>query len=200
MGRGARTARGAAGSLAATLFAAASHGIAGGTITWVAVAVTAILALPLCTALAGRIGSLWRLAVAVGAAQFLYHWIFAGVGVAEAVGDATGAPAPLHAAHTTALAGFAPELAAAGSADAAMWVGHAVAAVLTIALLHRGERACLALARLVRRTLRRPLPRIVAVSRRPALRPLILRTPLRVRSQARSAISHRGPPLPAFSA
>lgn len=197
MSRGTRTARGTAGALAATLLAAASHGIAGGAITWPAVAVTAILALPLCTALAGRVASLWRLTAAVGTAQFLYHWIFAGIDV---VGSApAGAPAPPHAAHLATLQGFAPELATAGSADAAMWLGHALAAVLTIALLHRGERACLALAGLIRRALPWRRPRFVAVSRRPVLRPLVLRAPLRARTAARSAISHRGPPTVSFS-
>lgn len=199
MSRSTRTARGAAGSLAATLLAAASHGIAGGTITWPAVAVTAILALPLCTALAGRVASLWRLATAVGIAQFLYHWIFAGVDLVSA--DPQRPPAPAHAAHLAALQGFAPDLASAGSADTAMWIGHAVAAVLTVALLHRGERACLALAHLVRRALPWARPRPVPVSsRRPAIRPLVFRAPLRARFLTRSAISHRGPPAASFSA
>lgn len=198
MSRGARTARGAAGALAATLLAAASHGIAGGAITWPAVAVTAILALPLCTALAGRIASLWRLAAAVGIAQFLYHWIFAGI---DLVGTArTGPAVSPHAAHLAALQNFAPEVATPASADAAMWLGHAIAAVLTVALLHRGEHAWLALGRLVRRVLPRPRPRLVAVSWRPAIRPLIFRAPLRTRTSAHSAISHRGPPALSFSA
>src|SRR5690606_28685168 len=99
--RAARTARGALGAGAATLLAAVSHALAGGTITPLAVGATALLALPLCVGLAGRIGSLWRLSLAVGASQFLYHWSFWGLGTSSAPGGAE--PVPHHASHLTAV-------------------------------------------------------------------------------------------------
>ena len=54
MSRASRTARGAFGALAATLLAAASHSLAGGSVTLFALVATSLLALPLCVALAGR--------------------------------------------------------------------------------------------------------------------------------------------------
>lgn len=197
MSRAVRTARGAFGAGAATLIAAASHALAGGAITWFAIVATALVALPLCVALAGRVGSLWRLALAIAAAQFLYHWSFAGIGAAS---GGQGGPAPLHAHHLGlgAASGLGSAVsAAAPTIDAAMWIGHALAALATIALLHRGERAFLALIHLVRRA-------ILPALRSPV--PVPARVP-RVRSEAGSprldrlcspaAITHRGPPATA---
>lgn len=191
--RGARVLRGAAGALVATLLAAASHGIAGGVITWASVVATVIFTLPLCVALAGRVGSLWRLSVAVAASQFVYHWTFAGLGLTS--GAATGAPmSSPHAAHLAAIQSFAPDLASAGAADASMWFWHAVAAALTIGLLARGERAGNALLR----TLLRALPVAVVRSPLPAPRPALQlaapRFPLRDQLFSSAAITHRGPP------
>lgn len=205
MTRAVRTARGAAGALAATLFAAVSHAAAGGVVTPLAVVATAVLALPLCVALAGRAGSLWRLGLAVGASQFLYHWSFAGLGTASAqsAAGAAGAASP-HAAHL-AFAPLVPGLAtgdaASAAAEAWMWIAHAAAAALTVALLHRGERAALGLVALVRRalpalpSLRRP----AAVLRRPAILAAAAPRTLHERLTVLSAISHRGPPAAAAS-
>lgn len=99
MSRAVRTARGTFGALAATVLAAASHSLAGGTSTLVAVVATAVFALPLCVLLAGRVGSLWRLAAAVVPAQFAFHWMFASLGVVSVQpGGAAEAVSP-HAAH-----------------------------------------------------------------------------------------------------
>ncbi|WP_053383557.1 hypothetical protein [Leucobacter celer] len=196
--RAARAWRGLGGALAATLLAAASHGLAGGAISWLAITATAILALPICTALAGRVGSLWRLAIAVSASQFMYHWLFSWVGAGGT--SRTGAePVSPHAAHLGAQ--LAPtEIGALGqtaSADTAMWAGHAIAALITIALLHRGERAFLALVRLVRRAL--PLRRASAVPVPPRVPQLLSWGPIAsVRSRLLSTvITHRGPPAAA---
>lgn len=198
LSRAARAWRGVGGALAATLLAAASHGLAGGALSWLAIAATAILALPVCTALAGRIGSLWRLALAVSASQFLYHWLFSWIGASGGGRPGAEAVSP-HAAHLGAqlapagAAGLGP----AATADTAMWAGHAVAALLTIALLHRGERAFLALVRLVRKALplRRPSA-LVVPSRLPSL---VSWAPIAsARSRLLSTvISHRGPPAAA---
>lgn len=194
MSRGERTVRGAAIAGAATLTAAASHAVAGGEVTLFSVVATSILALPLSTALAHRKLGLWRLTLAVTVAQFVYHWCFAGLGLLSP--DAPGtlrAPAPLHAAHLAQMQAFVPDLAAAGAADTAMWVGHALGALVTIALMHRGERAARALARLVGRALPFVRPAAVPV-RRPAhavLPSLKLELPKPVFF---ATISHRGPP------
>jgi len=136
MSRAVRTARGAFGALTATVLAAASHALAGGDVTAFAVVTTALFALPLCVLLAGRTGSLWRLALAVSAAQFVYHWSFSGLGIAGSASSAE--PVPLHAMH---LGAFAPALSGAGAgvapgtgfaaADLWMWGAHALAALAT---------------------------------------------------------------------
>lgn len=197
MGRAGRVARGASGALAATVVAAASHTIAGGQITWLAVVATAILALPLCTALAGRVGSLWRLTVAVAVSQFIFHWAFAGLGAAQTA-PASVAPDPVspHAAHLAALQSFAPTAISAGAADGIMWAWHACAAALTILLLHRGERAVVALVHAVRTILPAVVPgalQPVAAPRRTAAR---ARTdaPAFVSTRLASTLSLRGPP------
>ena len=195
MSRGSRVARGSGGALAATLLAALSHGLAGGTITWLSVIATALVALPLCTGLAGRIGSLWRMAVAVFGAQFLYHWSFSGLGIASSAAS-SNSPAPvndLHASHLAALQQFVPSAAA----DTTMWTFHILAAILTTTMLYRGERAFLALIRLIHRVM---LP--TSSSPAPALPlrgaigvTLSISNRLNPRLFSPAAITHRGPPL-----
>lgn len=150
MSRSVRVARGTAGALITTLLAAASHAAAGGVTTIFAVVATALLALPLCVALAGRTGSLWRLSLGVGVSQFIYHWSFAGLGITSASTSPAGIAESPHAAHLAQMQQFIPELAAAGTADALMWVSHALSALVTIAVLHRGERAMLAVGAMLR--------------------------------------------------
>lgn len=195
MSRSVRTARGSFGAIAATLFAAASHALGGGAVTVAALIATGVIALPIFVALAGRLGSLWRLATAVIAGQFLYHWSFAALGVASGAGPAAagGAVAGPHAAHL-GVPFFAPELAAAGAAGASMWASHALTAILTVGLLHRGERAALGLARLILRVVPVAPLRAVPVAAAPAIRPLLTHTPLHERLCTLSSISHRGPP------
>lgn len=192
MSRAVRTARGAVGAAIATVFAAASHALAGGTITPLALVATALVALPLCVALAGRTGSFWRLCLAVTASQFLYHWSFSELGLSAGGGAPTGGA---HAAHRALLA-FSPELTASSAADAWMWAAHAGAAALTILLMHRGERAALDLIAVVRRALvslpGQPTAAILLAPARLAV-PSVL-DPLHERLMGLSAISHRGPP------
>lgn len=199
MPRALRVARGGAGAVGATLLAALSHSVAGGDITWLAIVATMVVAWPLCTALAGRVGSLWRLSSAVIAAQFLFHWSFAGLGISASaagssiLGGGHHASHGGHAGHSMGAVDFAPSM----GADTTMWLMHALAAILTITLLHRGERAAMALAGLVRRALPFSAPQLQVVEHRPAhIR--------RVASSARelsnglfspAAITHRGPPL-----
>lgn len=194
MSRAARSLRGLFGALSATVLAAASHALGGGTVTILAVMATALVALPLCVALAGRIGSLWRLTLAVGTAQVLYHWSFAGLGLGSAT-KTSATPLPAHAEHAAALARFVPDLVIAGSADTTMWIAHAGAAALTIALLHRGERAALALGNCFLRVWGRLRPRLITIVETPAPLPLLSRRVARPPAFVHVyAISHRGPP------
>ncbi|QIM16886.1 hypothetical protein G7067_11515 [Leucobacter insecticola] len=203
LSRAHRVARGGMGAAIATLLAAASHGLAGGSITLPAIIVTGVIALPLCTALAGRIGSVWRLSLGVAFAQFLYHWSFAGISAAGS-GSAPlasgGIPVSPHAAHLLALesfaAGLTPGLAPALSADTTMWAMHGIAAIITIAILHRGERAFLSLRGMLRKAYTPVCITLGGISVRPqiaAARPRFSN----VFERLFSAVTHRGPPAAA---
>ena len=193
MSRAARTARGVIGAALSTVLAAASHSLAGGEVSAFAVFATAIIALPFCVALAGRVASLWRVGLAVGASQFLYHWAFAGLGVSSGPSDTGGFPMGSHAAHLASLERFVPDVLEAGSADTLMWVLHAVAAVVSTVLVARGERAVLALGRSIRQVLPRPV--LLAAFERPTLPgPQRIAPVLRDRIVDLSSGSLRGPP------
>lgn len=190
MSRGVRTARGTVAAIAATLIAAISHSAAGGSITPPAVIATAMLALPICVALAGRLGSLTRVSVAVILSQLPYHWTFWGLGLGD--GPAASAQQLGHAAHLAAA--FSPDAVASGAATGAMWLSHLGAAVLTIALLHHGEGAAIELLRLIRRALPRAVPAPSAIPHLATIRPRV-DTSIPVATCAHlSTISHRGPP------
>lgn len=194
MSRAARTARGAIFAFVSTVLAAASHALAGGFVTPEAMAVTAIIALPVSVALSGRIASLWRVSLVVGLSQFFYHWTFSGLGIASAASSAATEPLGVHAAHLAALERFVPTAIEAGAADSTMWLLHAVAAILSIALITCGERAVLALLRTIRRAVPRALVRVSFAL--PARVPAIHVAPRLVAQRfSRSARSLRGPPL-----
>jgi hypothetical protein len=205
MSRAVRTARGVFGALTATALAAASHAVAGGAVTPLAVVATALFALPLCVLLAGRTGSLWRLTLAVAGAQFVYHWSFSGLGIASSA--SVTAPASLHAAHlgvfSPALSGLASasdSVTMTSAADAWMWAAHALAAFLTIARMHRGERAIMRLVRVLREAVPVRVPVPVRLPARPAILVFSSVLPSRAQPVFLSAITHRGPPAtPAFA-
>lgn len=200
MSRAVRTARGAFGALAATLLAVASHGLAGGIATPLAVIATVVLALPLCVLLAGRVGSLWRLSLAVVPAQFVYHWSFAGLGASQ-LSSAQGRGSA-HSAHFVFSESVAltPELTTSGIADAWMWTAHALAAVLTIALMHRGEQAAMHLLRVLRSTLSIRLMSAVTLPQRGAILAHLTADTPRIQQPFLSTVSRRGPPAAPASA
>lgn len=197
MSRAIRTTRGVLGASISTVLAAASHALAGGDISALSVIATALFVLPFCVALAGRTGSLWRLAVAVGGSQFFYHWTFSGIGVGVAGFNPLDAfSSSSHAAHFAALQGFAPAVIDAAAADATMWILHAVGALLTVALLARGERAIMHLVRVVRRALPLSAAFDVSAMHAPLVSPAHIATStLTDQFLARSPLSRRGPPL-----
>ena len=104
--------------------------------------------------------------------------------------------------HTTALPDFSSPRAAAAleKSSVQMWVGHAVAAVVTIIVLRYGERAFWRLVELAGARLARfavvsdVLPETPGVSRHRILAALADREGLRPLDVLHSPRSHRGPP------
>lgn len=203
--RAPRVIRGAVGASVATFAALVSHTNAGGGMpNWVGIAVPWALALLVCTALAGRSPSLTRLGLGVLVSQLLFHGMFV-LGVSTAAG---GTPAGVagHAHHgAILLTGGADPMIAALCADGWMWASHAVAAVVTIAFLHRVEHLARAVSGLWAQA-RSWAERAVARTRPVAARVSARRMPS-IPGSARVAfdaprlapLRRRGPPpLPAF--
>ncbi|MFV0460801.1 MAG: hypothetical protein ACK5MT_18755 [Actinomycetales bacterium] len=142
-----RAARGIGAATCATALALFSHLLGGGQVPhWLGVVVPWMLSAPVCVALAGRRVGLLRLSASVGISQLLFHLLFVLGSQAPAVTGSTMTAAPhghLHAVGATGAANAAVLAPPGGSghADPAMWCWHAVAAVLTIAAVYRGERA-----------------------------------------------------------
>lgn len=175
----ARLARGVAGALAMTVLAALFHAAAvpGAGLPDVRVAAfAAVLAAPVCTALAGRALSLWRTAAAVAVAQGLFHVLYGIAAGGHAVAPAAGVD-PAHLHHAAAAAGplvsvsTGPVAGHVHAADPLMLAAHAAAAVLTVLVLRRGEALVLAVAE---RVLQAVLPRAASAG------PLPLPSPARV--------------------
>ncbi|MEJ3403966.1 hypothetical protein WDJ51_04415 [Rathayibacter sp. YIM 133350] len=193
-GRGARVGRGVAAAAVATLLAALSHTLGGGSVPLGPGALLAFAFSALtCIALAGRNLSLLRLGASVVLSQLAFHALFV----------VSGGTAVAHSGHHLTAAGMTSELAAVPMPASphlhngvAMSIAHLCAAVLTIAALHRGERTLRALSSLLARavgTLVR-LPQLVpiAIAR---IRPDAT-LPLRGDVAPRlSSMRHRGPPV-----
>lgn len=167
---------------------------------WLGLLVPAALSLMVCTVLAGRRVSPVRLSLAVIVSQSLFHLLF----VLGATGLApVTTPGHDHAHMTmpmpTVTAPVAEAVAASGGTT--MWLGHAVAAAVTIAALLRGERALRALTAFVCDVASWLRRRVAALAPAPAFflparrmphitvaRPSLLRLVLR-------SAPRRGPPL-----
>lgn len=197
---GVRLARGWAGASLATFFSVLSHVLAGGSPPEVAVLLLSLaLSGLVCTLLAGRVLSLWRLVAGVALSQAVFHWLFS----ADAAMAATTAVMPqgAHAVHAmTAM----PVLNSAGGDTAmhhdssVMWLCHALAAVATVAVLRHGEVTAIQL----RQALRMRIVRLL-----PAFRPLVMSPTSRIQPAnwpvlvlpslgvLLLAMRHRGPPV-----
>ncbi|MFF2273014.1 hypothetical protein ACFVTX_12110 [Agromyces sp. NPDC058136] len=208
MNRATQLARGTATASIALFLAAFSHGIAGGEAPGgVGLALAGIVALGASTALIGRRTSPVRTALAVLVSQGAFHLLF-GIGAGPGTGSFVVSGAGHHqtVAFVDAAAGAAAQSAHAGHAfaefgDAAMFAGHALAAVLTIVYLLAVERvAWAALAGATRRVVlvlsgRAAEPAVVAAG--PGLARLDAFAPPRLRSRLRfAALRYRGPPSP----
>ena len=195
-GRAARAGRGLAAASLATFVATLSHAsVAAQVPPLVNIVLALCLAAPVCVALAGRSLSWWRLGAAVVLSQGLFHALLA---LDLQSGGATVA------GHHGGVAVLLDATASAHSPDAHasdnpwMWAAHAVAAIVTVVALGRGERAIQAITRFVVAALRalRPFrglePETGDAANLAPASPLL--------PQAMTVLSpmrHRGPPLAA---
>lgn len=166
---------------------------------WVGVAVPWVLSVAICTLLAGRALSVVRLSLAVAASQFIFHTLFV-LGMFGAT-DSSSAVRGAHEHGSMPMMSMLPTstLSMAGS-DGGMWIWHGIAAIATIAVIHRGERAVRrlgALAAQLRAWVRRRIQQLVLVLVPAATARLpIVRAPREITSPGwhPSAIGLRGPP------
>lgn len=197
-----RTLRGASASGIATVIAALSH-TAGGAQAPAPLIVVAMAALltPGAILLVGARPRLPRLATTVLATQAAFHLAFLALGSPVATHPAAESHAAhlAHAAHAAAAStqlGHPTHLAtlAASQTDARMIGAHLVAALLTVALLHRGEAVVRAIASWASVVVRRaaPQPLLLARTHAPGAAPARLARALRIVAGPRSP---RGPPV-----
>ena len=189
--RATRLARGAVVGVFATVLAAMSHAVAGGgTPSALALGVGAVFGGMLATFALSARPSLARLTIAVGMTQLAFHVLFSTLGTSfatasdhvHAMAQPMAVAAPAHAHVDTPL----------------MWLSHAVAGVVTLALLRGAERAAW-------RVLTEFARLVVSPFRAAASAPFpvpLRRAPLTSGSAVRlvgrlliTAVSRRGPPL-----
>jgi len=186
--------RGLVAASVATFAAAFSHGIADGAApSPFALAVAGVLSVFVCVLLAGRRLSLGRLSASVVLSQLAYHVLFALV--PPATGTVTGAGH--HGGVLTVHVDAVSTAAHAHGGDAPMWVGHVMAALVTIAALRRGEQAFWALFVPLRLAVLALFGRLLSIPpRHPAARPRPDRRDVpAVAAIVLSAVRRRGPPL-----
>lgn len=191
-----RLLRGSAASCIATLLAALSHTLGGGSPPHpLLILAVAVLLIPVSALLVGSRIRLAGLTAAVAATQFVFHGIF------EVTGGITPTGLALGAHHHGAIV---LDFGASGTADPSllaaspvMLVAHLAAALVTTALLWRGELLVQAIARWVRAKLRAPQPVLQHGS---DLRVPVSRSVARVSFRLLADCAwRRGPPVPALS-
>jgi len=191
-----RVRRGGAAASVATFVALLSHVSGGGEVPGAfGVVVPLALSFVVCTALAGRRLSTWRLAVAVAVSQVLFHSLFVLGSYDLAAAAHVHGPALPVLTGGSALPAITP--------DAAMWAGHAVAALLTTVALHRGERTLVALRVLAERSvawLRARVRILAGLPTAPSVRrtaAAVVAAVLPTSALVVSGAQRRGPPLSA---
>ncbi len=181
-----RLLRAASASAIATLLAAVSHTVAGGTAphALLVIALAALLT-PTAALLIGLRPRLTRVAATVAASQAVFHIVFLMLGAPTGAGGRGG-----HVHHLD-LSLLEP-VAAVASPDVTMLVSHAAAAVFTTLLIWHGERLLRTVAGWVQAMLRRALAPVRAQHDPPAT----LRSTLRPVLDAGFTVvtSRRGPP------
>lgn len=186
--------RGFAASSVAIFTALAGHVTSGGLMPgMLGIAVPWVLSFMVCVLLAGRRLSVVRLAASVAISQFLFHVLF----VLGAITPTVAMTGHQHGAHLmmSDSSGVAEAIAAGGM----MWFGHALAALVTVGALHRGERLLLGLRDLAQRSVRWLRRRLHIVAPRPLLpapgvAPAVAVTPLRS-ALLLAPLRGRAPPL-----
>jgi len=211
--RGARVGRGAVVSVVAVLLAAVSHVASGGPTPGTTGTIMALtFAFLVSIALSGRRLNIVRLSLSVALAQVAFHLMF-GIGAAAAGAE----PVSASGAHRTVMAGMlgmageggrmlgnaSPSTGAADTMDMTtdprMWLGHALAALITVALLHRGEKTfwnlvALAGAGIDRVALVFALPSSVAIARHRVVAAIAERRGLLDLGILLADLPRRGPP------
>lgn len=144
--RWARFARGWLVALVSTLIAAASHTLAGGPPSALALVLSLAFAGMLCVGLAGKRLSRIRLAASVVGSQVLFHQLFASLGSSGWAPAAHG-HGGIETAGALGLTGApaSPWQPSSTSDALGMLTAHALAAVATFLLLRSGERSFWAL-------------------------------------------------------
>ena len=187
--RATRTLRGLAAGTVATVVAAASHGLGGGSLPGgaglaLALAFSAIVSI----ALVGRRLPAVRLAASVAISQLAFHIVFSTLGGA---GEVIVAGAHHGDVHVTTAAESVTH------ASPLMWLAHAIAAVITVTALLFGEQAIASIidtARMLLAALLSPTTAPIAVvvrDQRPApVQSLVPRAP----RELVAACGLRGPP------
>ncbi|MFL0565427.1 hypothetical protein ACH0CG_06695 [Microbacterium sp. 179-I 1D1 NHS] len=127
-------------ALFATFVALMSHVAGGGEVPgWLGVFVPLVLAAAVSTMVVGHRLSMWRLTLAVAVSQLLFHTLFTLGTPGEAVH--LGGYAHGHHHTVTVATGVAASMPPHEHGGAAMWLAHAVAAVITIGGLYIAERS-----------------------------------------------------------
>jgi hypothetical protein len=200
--------RGTSAALIATFVALFSHVLGGGAIPGLfGIAVPLVLSLAVCTLLAGRKLSVWRLGISVVLSQTLFHTLFV-LGTPTG-GDAHGALLACghqHGVVSLPMPDASSETVMLIRANVTMWASHLIGAVITVALLYRGEKAIHGLRDIAQQLLvwmqHRVLlpPRIPVRVRVPRVRASVFTAVWAVLAQiCASTVSHRGPPRVALA-
>lgn len=156
--------RGFAAASLATFAALAGHVTGGGQMPGpLGILVPWIFSFMVCVLLAGRKLSVIRLSISVTISQLLFHVLFV-LGTIEPSGTAVG---HVHGAPLVLPGGSG--VTEAVVADGTMWVGHSLAAIVTVLVAHRGERMLLALRALAIQVIRSVRRRVDAALGSPAL-------------------------------
>lgn len=191
--------RGFATSSLAIFVALAGHVTGGGEMPGaLGILVPWLFAFMVSVLLAGRTLSFTRLSLSVALSQFLFHTLFV-LGTVSPSGvtipHVHGAPLVLPATDGAAVV---------ATADATMWLGHALAAAITVMALHRGERLLLTvrdLAVRVVRWVRRRADAVVSprsVATRLGLPGLFIVRTARIRRLLAPLLGRAPPSLPAL--
>lgn len=188
-----RVLRGLIAAGTATFVAALSHTFSGDAAPGLfALAAASVLAVFVCIIFAGRSLSPWRLGVSVALSQLGYHLLFALAPAASGTVTTGGHHSGMVLLTTDAVTHVH------ASAGPEMWLGHALAAAVTITALLRGERVLFALFDTLRMGVRALLiVRVAPVVGGEALTAVGWLPVLGARQRVLlSAMRHRGPPAP----